>query len=513
MGKLLPSYKKAIYDEIIDNISTNTSHYYAFASNPIEVANVYAVSNDDYSTQFKTDWQMIFGKKLSNNNIYPVIDKNMWTSSTIYDRYDNTSNTLYTDNNFYVITTPSEQGGSYQVYKCIDNANGSLSTVNPSSFGTPTQPTSFTTSDNYKWRYITSISSAVYDMFSTNDYVPIYPNTSIQTSALNKSGVEVVMIVNSGIGYSSYTSGLVKSNPNTTLIEIESTASSDNDFYTKNAIYIHDPNLGASQIFEVSGFVSNGTGKWIYLDSEANTTNIRPNQSTYYISPKVVFDSDGVKPSAYSVVNTSTNSISSIVMLDTGSSISYSNVSIQSNTSYGSSSKLYAIVPPPGGHGADPASELNMRGLGISFSFSNNESNSIITSNTVYNKIGLLKNPYSLNTNGTKGSRYYADTFSALMHANTSYTFNKGELIIGNSSGAKGTVVFSNSTHVFVSGDKYFQDGEYVANSSGSLVTTITINTLGDIYTKDIRPLYVQNINNVNRSNTQTESFKLIIQV
>jgi hypothetical protein len=99
------------------------------------------------------------------------------------------------------------------------------------------------------------------------------------------------------------------------------------------------------------------------------------------------------------------------------------------------------------------------------------------------------------------------------MHANTSYTFNKGELIIGNSSGAKGTVVFSNSTHVFVSGDKYFQDGEYVANSSGSLVTTITINTLGDIYTKDIRPLYVQNINNVNRSNTQTESFKLIIQV
>jgi hypothetical protein len=513
MGKIFSSYKKAIYDEIIDNISSNTSHYYAFVSNPKEVANVVAVSNDDYSSQFVSDWQMIFGKKLSNTNIYPVIDKNIWASNTIYERYDNTSNTVYSNSNFYVVSEPTLPGGSYHIYKCIDNANGSVSTINPSSHGTPTQATSFDTSDNYRWRYITSISAAIYQSFATNDYIPVYPNTTIQTSSLTNAGVEVVMIVNSGIGYASYASGTVKSNPNSSLIEIDSSSAPDNDFYTKNAIYIYNNIAATSQLFEVAQYVANTTGKWVYLNGQANTTNITPAVTQYRISPKVVFDTDGSSPTAYSVINATSNSIGSVVILDGGASISYANVSIQSNSSYGTGANLYAIVPPPGGHGADPASELNIMGLGIAFSFSNTEGNTIITSNTVYNKIGILKNPYSLNTNGTKGVRYYANTFSALLDANVSYTFTKGEAVYGANSGARGTVVFSNSSHVFLTGDKYFQDGEYLANSSGSLLSTITINTLGDIYAKDVRPLYVQNINNVNRSNTQTESFKLIIQV
>ena len=43
--------------------------------------------------------------------------------------------------------------------------------------------------------------------------------------------------------------------------------------------------------------------------------------------------------------------------------------------------------------------------------------------------------------------------------------------------------------------------------------SNISINTLGDLYVKDLKPIYVQNINNINRSGDQTESFKLIIQV
>ena len=66
---------------------------------------------------------------------------------------------------------------------------------------------------------------------------------------------------------------------------------------------------------------------------------------------------------------------------------------------------------------------------------------------------------------------------------------------------------------IFIAGDKSFIDGEGVANSGGVLAANITINTLGSIYATDIKPLYVQNINNVNRSDTQTESFKLVIQI
>jgi hypothetical protein len=31
MGKLLPSWRQALIDEMVTNIESNTSHYYAFA--------------------------------------------------------------------------------------------------------------------------------------------------------------------------------------------------------------------------------------------------------------------------------------------------------------------------------------------------------------------------------------------------------------------------------------------------------------------------------------------------
>ena len=517
MGKLLSSYKKSLVDEIVEGITSNTSQYYAFAANPIAYPSTAPeVTSDDFSTYFINDWTMIFGKKLSDNDILPVIDKEIWTSNRIYDRYDNTSNTLYTNNNFYVISQPSISGGNYIVYKCIDNANGSVSTVNPSSIGTPTQPSTFQTSDNYKWRYITSISSSIYDKFSTNDYIPIYPNTTIQSSAKDYSGVEVVMISNSGSGYDSYTSGIIRSNPNTTLIQIENSSSENNDFYVNNSIYIYNTSTATSQLKDIVDYVANSSGKWIFLDSPANTTSITPSVTEYLISPRVIFNTDGNShPRAYTTINATSNSINSIVILDPGTNISRAHARVVSNSSFGSGANVYCIVPPAGGHGYDPAVELDMKGFGISFNFANSESNTIITSNTVYNKIGIIKNPFILNANGSKGASYSSNTYDQTLVANVSpsFVFSKGEEVTGSNSGAKGIVVFSNTTQAILVGDKQFDDGELIANSSGSLVTTISIQSLGDIYTKDLKPLYVQNINNVNRLSNQTESFKLVIKL
>lgn len=513
MGKILPNYKKAIYDEIIDNIQSNTSHYYVFASNPIAANGVPSVTNDDYSTMFFLNWQMLFGKKLANTNILPMVKKNIWTSNTVYDRYDNTSNTIFNSDNFYVISPTVSAGGIYHIYKCIDNANGASSTINPSSFGTPTQATTFKTSDGYQWRYISSISNQIFNDFINNIYAPVYPNTTIQASSLINSGVDVVMINSGGIDYSGYSNGVVKSVANSTLLQIQYDGKPDN-FYTKSAIYIQNISETSSQLKNITQHISNGSGTWVYLDSPANTVSINPNVTTYKISPRVVFETDGTPPAAYSVVDAQVNSISSIVIIDPGSSISRANVYITSNTGYGAN--LYAIVAPPGGHGADPASELDMKGIGIKFAFANSEGNTIITSNTVYNKIGLLKNPYALEANGSKStSRYTSNTFSQLLKANVSpsYTFSNGEVITGVSSNAKGTVVFSNGSQVFLTGDKHFTDGEAVINSSNVQVANITINTLGSIFATDVKPLYVQNINNVYRANNQTESFMLVIQI
>lgn len=522
MGKILPSYKKAIVEEIVDNVYANTSHYYAFAANPVAYpGSTPEISNEDYNTNFINNWQMLFGKKIFSSEIVPVISKKTWASGQTYDRYDNTSNTLISNNNFYVVSPPAVIGGNYNIYKCIDNANSATSTVDPGSIGSPTQASTFQTNDGYKWRYMYSITEYNNDRFTSEDYVPVYTSATISATAASYSGVEVVMITNAGSGYTSYTNGVIRSVQNSTIIQIENYSSSSDNFYVNSAIYIYNTVEATSQIRTVTDYVANSSGKFIFV---ANTkpfeiTKITSGITQYLISPAVVFETDGDSdPKAYSLVNTANYSISNVVMLDIGTNITWANVKIQSG--YGSGANVYAIVPPPGGHGYDPVTELNAKGLAIAFNFANTEGATIPTANILYNKIGIIKNPYALNSNlvtGTisKGDQFTSDTFNQLTRGTVSpaTTFTIGNFVLGVNSGARGIVVFSNTSQVYISGDKYFINNEGLANSSGSYVCNIAITHIGDIYTKDLKPIYIDNINNVNRANTQTEVFKLTIEI
>jgi hypothetical protein len=516
MGKFLPSYKKAIIDELISSISSNTSQYYAFASNPVPyVGNTPSVTSDEYSAVFVNDWQMLFGKKLSNTNISPMIINTTWTTNTVYSMYNNTNAYYSNTSDYYAVTTPAVVGGDYEIYKCLNNANGNPSIILPSQ---KSPPACFATSDGYIWKYITSISSANYNKFAVDKYVPVTVNATAVAAAYNYSGVDVVMITNAGSGYIAVANGIVQGKSNSTYIQIQSAnTSAVNEFYTKNAIYFENNDSSTSQLRTIVGYQSILGANYVTVDSPLDLTKITPGGTTYKISPKVVFQTDGeVDPIAYTVINTNNYSIANVVIIDPGYGVSWANVTIQSNTSYGTGANVYAIVPPPGGHGSDPVSELNVVGYGLSFFYSNSELSTIPT-NVSYNKIGLMKNPYASNTSsgGKTLTPYSANTFNCLFKANVSpsLTFNVGEIVTGGSSGALGTVAFSNSTVVYLTGDKYFTDSEYIVSANGTSSTQISINTRGQIFTKDIQPLYIQNITNVTRDPLNSESFKFVIQV
>lgn len=517
--KILPNYKKAVIDEIRDNISTNTSNYYVFASNPVAHNGIIPdVLGDDYSNQYVNNWNMIFGKKLKHTDIIPVIKKNIWVSK-VYDFYDDRNTTVLEKNNFYVISPTITVGGYYHVYKCLDNNNGAVSTIDPGSITTPTQIAPFILSDNYKWVYITSISQADNSKFGTEEYFPVASNSAVVSAAAsNNCGVEKVVIVNGGSGYRAYANGTIRALARTgNLIRLEDSASTDNNLYKNSAVYITNDGSINSQIKTITEHFSNSIGVWCRLDSPVNVSSVVPNITKYYISPKVYFDSDGKRdPIAYSVVEPIANSISRIVILDSGSEISWANVSIQSNTVYGSGANLYAIVPPPGGHGSNPAAELNVLGMSISFNFVSTESNTIMASGILYNKIGLIKNPYSVYANTAKSAvKYTANTFSQVLVANVypSFVFTQNTIVRGLTSTSVARVLFSNSTQVFLLGDSNFINGEPILGPGSTVPINIEIKSRPSVYSKDLNPLYIQNINNVNRVNNQVETFKLIIQV
>ena len=507
---LLTSFKKLLVQQWLDSITSNTSYFYAFAANPIaNDESGTAIANNDHDNIYGSNYYMLFGKKLTNTDIMPLTRKIEWTTNTVYSSYDDLNNNLA--NAEFFVMVPADPGYYRHVYKCIYNANNSPSTQMPNLI----QTTAFTKSDGYIWKYLYSISDLNYNKFATDDYIPITANATIVSTASNTTGIDVVKIESEGTGYICYHDGIIKSVVNSSLIQIENSASTDNDFYKGNGIYIYNNTTFTSQLKTITQYVSNLSGNWVYVDDDLNISYITSGVTNYKISPKVVFNVDSSdEPFAYSVINTTSNSISSIVIIEPGSGITRATATIQSNTIYGSGANLHCIVSPPGGHGYDPISELGLEAIGINFSFVGNEANTITTA-AGYNRIGIIKNPYSLTANLEKGTIFTDNSFDQLLHGTISpeVSFNANEIVTGQDSGAVGIIAYQDGDEIALIGDKHFTNNELIISSNGSLSTTLTINTHGQIYTADLWPLYTQNVEDVSRANNTSETYKIVIRI
>ena len=158
-------------------------------------------------------------KKITSSEIRPMIRNNTWTSGQPYDiyrdDYGDIANTqgsivnyvqslnfeqhLY-ETNFYVVTS------EYKVYKCLNNAKNSPSTVEPSS----TSNAPFTLSDGYTWKYLFTVNANDFEKFKTDEYIPIPedtaidPNNVIAADATNFGGaIYNILIEAPGSGYQS----------------------------------------------------------------------------------------------------------------------------------------------------------------------------------------------------------------------------------------------------------------------------------------------------------------------
>lgn len=157
--------------------------------------------NTSVSSVYEVWRNMIGGKKITGNDIRHVIQRNTWTSGTVYSPYDNTNVNLFSETNlFYVVTS------NFNVYKCISNNNGAPSTVEPSyvsaAMGT-------VQSDDYEWKYMYTISDSEQLNYMTDEYIPVKTLESndgsiqwlVQDGTI-KGGIHSVLITNPGTGFS-----------------------------------------------------------------------------------------------------------------------------------------------------------------------------------------------------------------------------------------------------------------------------------------------------------------------
>lgn len=149
---------------------------------------------------------MFYLKKITSNNISPVIRRINWVSGETYAYYRDDIN-LYEKNadgtlvhNFYVMNQ------FFQVFKCLWNNNGGPSTVEPYFVAGNFDDTTnifYDPDDGYKWKYMFTISYGKLQQFMDEKWIPIPISTppEVLYSSEKVGGIEVINVTNGGEDY------------------------------------------------------------------------------------------------------------------------------------------------------------------------------------------------------------------------------------------------------------------------------------------------------------------------
>ncbi len=141
----------------------------------------------------KTDREIrgssIFYRRVLPGEVTLVTKRHDWVASTVYDAWDDAID--MTDKKYYVLTS------SFHVYKCLDNNNGAISTIEPSG----TQFTPVRTADGYLWKYMYVVPVSKQKRFTSQDYIPV--QRAFTDSFYNNGSIEQIVIDSPGHDYSS----------------------------------------------------------------------------------------------------------------------------------------------------------------------------------------------------------------------------------------------------------------------------------------------------------------------
>jgi hypothetical protein len=485
-------------------IATFNPAYYFAASKHTEWPNDTApdAPSDTLSEIRQFQREIMLGKRINRADVAHMIRKITWSSGTVYAPYDDTDKLLF-EKNFYVLTE-----GDFNVYKCLDNNNGAPSTVKPTNKLT----TKFQTADGYIWKYMYTLTSANNVKFSTSDYIPVDVNTSISAAAVN-GAIEVVQIAHTGGGYTAYAAGFIQQVLSNTLFKVEvGTTATSNDYYNTSGFYI-DAGTGSGQLTVVDDYIVNTSGHYIKtkdnLDQPALDTT-----SEYLISPQIKFTGDGTGLKAYANVAVAGGqyALSSINIINRGQSYSYCVGSVVSP--FGTGAEIRPVLSPENGHGYNQPAELGASYLCISVDFSNNESTAVYT-NAKFRKTGIIYAPRQF----TNNELYFTNTafnglYTMAVTISGNGTFQEGEVIIGQTTNAHALVAWSNTSAIqFNYQHGNFQSSEQIRGVSSTLTGVVTSINTPDInkYTNEV--IYYDNVMPVQRSNTSTETAKLLIAI
>ena len=435
-------------------------------------------------------------------------------SNTVISRQDNTY--PFTANTFYV------RNSRDQVFKCLFNANGAVSTIEPTIDidGQLPENAFILTADGYKWKYLYTIPPGLKQKFFTNRWMPVVTDPAVVAAATD-GRVDIINVLWGGSGY------LGGGNSNTApILRITATdgqganlvARVANGNITAVTILTGGNNYTEGVVSIVNGeqLGSVTLGGTVNVAGTLVAANIANTSNQGFIGNVFVNDiiTVGVESrNVVSILNTTHLTVNTAFANSLNTQIA---VVARSNA-------VFDIqIGVPGGHGSNPVEELRSQSLMVTVELDQTENSTIpISDNTNtfdFNQIGILIDPLIANGAYTANSTNYRTTTRVLVSAAGITNFIDDETVFVGDSLANATGV-ANVAH-WDTGTNYL----YINNITGTFQTQqvikgatsgVTLPILG-VSNSDIKLfsgdlVYMENRSNVTRKDDQIDQVKIVL--
>ena len=476
---------------------------------------------------------MIGMKKIASSDVSHIVPRHTWNSGTVYVAWDSDDSAIY-DKSFYIITS------EFKVYKCISSP-GTASTIEPTHINT--DPTA--ESDNYIWKYMYTITVTDSEKFLTTSYMPVvsqfHPVTATVNGAVsnsvnvtldagqNNEFIKVGQLV-TGSGISGAVT--VATKPSATSITLSSAQSiSDGVTLTFGRLADTDVNY-ANQTAQINSKASSTAAGIERLEITSGGSNY---DAADVFTVTITGDGTGATVVDAGVTVTS-GAITAIALNAKGTDYTVADVTITHNNASGgtagSGATARAVIAPANGHGTDPVSELGAFYVAVNTQLSGSESGDLTVGND-FRQVTLIKEPKAFGSNATLTASTARVRKSLVLHSGASLTgFAVDQIINGSSSGAKAYLAEIDTTNKvlyyyqnsktgyipFVSGDTI--TGTLPSGGSAALNTTSGTTWYGqatngygpEVAMNSGQILFLENRAPINRSSSQIEDIKLIIE-
>lgn len=329
--------------DFIDRIKTSRDSYYLFTglSNPEEFSPTWNTSPPAFRDSFDEEnkvWETMFSlKKISSEDVRPVIKRYNWQSGVTYDMYHHkisvdspsftTGSVSLYSSKYYVINR------DFRVYICLNNGYDPQNLTGRPSLDEPTfvdlEPRAAGTSgDGYVWKYLYTIKPSEVLKFDSTNYIPV---------------------------------------------PVDWFTSNDYKEVRENAL----PSSGSGQL------------KTILIKQFGQTL---ADPGTYSNIPIV---GDGTGATCAIVIGTD-KKVERVFVTNGGSGYTYGIVDLKNSTfNLNIPPEFDVVIPPKGGHGADIYRELGAKNVLIYSRIENDVQDPDFVVNNKIARIGIIQNPLS----------------------------------------------------------------------------------------------------------------------